>query len=95
MAARVRRICGDYWSELRRGLGGRTGYSAGLGACPESLPLAIGLKELIQIQKRESIRTPKRNGSLGVLSIAAITLTNGHDDLGVYVPFFLASRARL
>jgi cadmium resistance protein CadD (predicted permease) len=30
-----------------------------------------------------------------VLSIAAITLANGADNIGVYVPFFLASRSHM
>jgi cadmium resistance protein CadD (predicted permease) len=59
------------------------------------LPLGIGVKGLIQVHKFKSTRTPEGNGSLGVVSIAAITLANGADNIGVYVPFFLASQLHL
>jgi cadmium resistance protein CadD (predicted permease) len=35
------------------------------------------------------------DGSVSVLSIATITLANGADNVGVYVPFFVAHRADL
>lgn len=48
------------------------------------LPLAIGLKHLLQASKAGV--QPPRNYS--VLSIAAITFINGADNVGIYVPFF-------
>jgi len=57
------------------------------------LPLAIGLKELFQKHKLRQIAGEDR--SLSVFSIAAVTLANGADNIGVYVPFFLVSRTRL
>lgn len=59
------------------------------------LPLAIGIKELLQIHKAKSSRTSGTNVSLSVFSMAAITLANGADNIGVYVPFFLASRSHV
>ena len=48
------------------------------------LPLAIGIKRLLHTRKAE---VPVAS-NFKVLSIAAITLANGGDNLGVYVPFF-------
>ena len=56
------------------------------------LPLAIGVKRLFQVHK--SGRKVGRS-SFGVLSIAAITVADGADNVGVYVPFFAASREYL
>jgi cadmium resistance protein CadD (predicted permease) len=58
-------------------------------------PLAIGVKELFQVHYSKSIRAEERNGSWSVFSIAVITLANGADNVGVYVPFFVASRSHL
>lgn len=57
------------------------------------LPVAIGLKELLQKHKLGQNAGEVR--SLNVFSIAAVTLANGADNIGVYVPFFLISRTRL
>lgn len=59
------------------------------------LPLAIGVKELVQMHTEKSSRASGTNVSLSVFSVAAITLANGADDIGVYVPFFIASRSHL
>jgi cadmium resistance protein CadD (predicted permease) len=56
------------------------------------LPLGIGIKELLQMH---NVRSPRANGSFSVLSIAAITLANGADNIGVYVPFFVVSRLHM
>ena len=56
------------------------------------LPLAIGVKELVQMHREKSSRASGTNVSLSVFSVAAITLANGADNIGVYVPFFIASR---
>jgi cadmium resistance protein CadD (predicted permease) len=58
------------------------------------VPLAIGVKEFIHMHRFDA-RDAERSGSLSVLSIAAITLANGADNVGVYVPFFVASRSHL
>jgi cadmium resistance protein CadD (predicted permease) len=52
-------------------------------------PLLLGAMELIrgrQLQRQESTR------NYSLLSIIFITLSNGADNVGVYVPFFLAAR---
>jgi cadmium resistance protein CadD (predicted permease) len=56
------------------------------------LPLAIGIKHLGATHLIEW-KSGTRNA--GVVSIAAITLTNGADNIGVYVPFFVINRARV
>ena len=48
------------------------------------LPLAIGIKRLLHIRKAEVLIA----SNFTVLSIAAITLANGGDNLAVYTPFF-------
>jgi cadmium resistance protein CadD (predicted permease) len=58
-------------------------------------PLAIGVKELVQLHHSKSTRAAVRNGSLSVFSIAVITLANGGDNIGIYVSFFFAGRSHL
>jgi len=57
------------------------------------LPLAIGIKELFRTRQTEPKKSSSTNYSL--ISIALVTLSNGADNVGVYVPFFLVSRAYL
>ena len=57
------------------------------------LPLAIGIKELFQTRRNGPKKSTSTNYSL--ISIAVVTLSNGADNVGVYVPFFLVSRAYL
>src|ERR1700690_2276462 len=59
------------------------------------LPLAIGLKELIHTHQFKSGEVGRTDRSFSVLSIAAITLANGADNVGVYVPFLVATRTHL
>lgn len=59
------------------------------------LPVGIGVRQLLQIRNRRSTRARETDDALGVLSIAAITIANGADNIGVYVPFFVASRSHL
>lgn len=59
------------------------------------LPLAIGAKELFRTHRSKPRNTAATDGSLSVFSIAAVTLANGADNIGVYVPFFLVSRPHL
>jgi cadmium resistance protein CadD (predicted permease) len=58
-------------------------------------PLGIGVRHLLQIRNQRSTQATEADGTLGVLSIAAITQANGADNVGVYVPFFLASRSHV
>ncbi len=55
------------------------------------LPLAVGIKHLFHIYKNGRQSASKFN----VLSIAGITLANGADNVGIYVPFFAISRSYL
>jgi cadmium resistance protein CadD (predicted permease) len=57
------------------------------------LPLAIGIKQLIHMDRRIEWHSGGRNA--GVLSIAGVTLANGADNVGVYVPFFAINHARV
>jgi cadmium resistance protein CadD (predicted permease) len=59
------------------------------------LPLAIGIKNLLHVHKAQCSRASGTNASLSVFSVAAITLSNGADNIGVYAPFFIASRSHL
>jgi hypothetical protein len=55
------------------------------------LPLAVGIKHLLHFHKNGEQPASKFN----VLSIAGITLANGADNVGIYVPFFAISRSYL
>ena len=57
------------------------------------LPLVMGIKELLRTHRTEPGDRRPTNDSLG--SVAVITLSNGADNIGVYVPFFLVSRSHL
>jgi cadmium resistance protein CadD (predicted permease) len=57
------------------------------------LPLAIGIKRLLQA-RRASADHPQI-GTESVASIALITLSNGADNISVYLPFFVIGRASL
>jgi cadmium resistance protein CadD (predicted permease) len=59
------------------------------------LPIAVGVKELLQIHNSKPRSAVYGANSLSLLSIAAVTLANGADNIGVYVPFFVASRGHL
>jgi cadmium resistance protein CadD (predicted permease) len=56
------------------------------------LPLALGLKQLVRMRRAE---WKSGTRATGVLGIAAVTLANGADNIGVYVPFFVINHARL
>jgi cadmium resistance protein CadD (predicted permease) len=58
-----------------------------------SFPLAIGIKELLQARRPQPEESRRSNYSL--TSVALVTLSNGADNVGVYVPFFLVSRSHL
>jgi cadmium resistance protein CadD (predicted permease) len=55
------------------------------------LPLATGIKQLVTIDRRAAVA----QSETGVLSIALVTLSNGSDNIGIYVPFFAIGRAHL
>ena len=57
------------------------------------LPLAIGVREMLKPGGSSDTQTDTKYFS--VISIALVTLANGADNVGVYVPFFVVSRARL
>ena len=57
------------------------------------LPLALGIKQLLQDRKSKDDAELRDNQ--GLLSIALITLSNGADNFGVYVPFFRFNRGHL
>jgi cadmium resistance protein CadD (predicted permease) len=56
------------------------------------VPIAIGIKELIDRKKDESPsiqRVKRKNKSyLAFLTVAAVTISNGGDNIGVYVPLY-------
>lgn len=56
------------------------------------LPLAIGVKRLLQA-RRSDTKEPRITESMA--SIALLTLSNGADNISVYVPFFVIGRAQL
>lgn len=57
------------------------------------VPLLIGIKELLRIHIYRAKAVARPN--MGVLSIAAVTLANGADNIGVYIPFFTITHQRL
>jgi len=57
------------------------------------LPLAMGIKRLLQ--ERRTDAEQRRASAESVASIALVTLSNGADNISVYVPFFIIGRAHL
>ncbi len=57
------------------------------------LPLATGIKRLLQA-RRAGAEQPLASTE-SVASIALVTLSNGADNISVYVPFFVIARANL
>ena len=58
------------------------------------IPVAIGIKNLIEIRKkdkspsRQVAQDKKNKSSLSFLAVAAVTFSNGGDNIGVYIPLF-------
>ena len=57
------------------------------------LPMAIGIKKLLDLHKHEDDGLPKnlqsnRSSYLQFLTVAGVTIANGGDNIGVYVPLF-------
>ena len=57
------------------------------------VPLAIGVRHLLRTRGAER-ESPHLSRS-SVVSIAFVTLSNGADNIGVYVPFFVSGRPYL
>ena len=60
------------------------------------LPIAIGIKKLLDLRKHQGGEIPKnlqngRSSYLGFLTVAGVTVANGGDNIGVYVPLFASS----
>jgi cadmium resistance protein CadD (predicted permease) len=53
------------------------------------VPLALGVKGLFDLRKGESDEeAPRANAGSAIFSVAAVTIANGGDNLGVYIPYF-------
>ena len=57
------------------------------------LPLALGIRRLLQARRTDAWRP--RVIMESVASIALLTLSNGADNISVYMPFFVIGRANL
>jgi cadmium resistance protein CadD (predicted permease) len=57
------------------------------------LPLAIGIKRLLQARRTAADRSLASTESIA--SIALVTLSNGADNISVYLPFFVIGRSHL
>jgi len=56
------------------------------------LPLVVGIKQLLQMHR---VQWKSDTRDVGVFSIAFVTLANGGDNIGVYVPFFAIHHTRI
>lgn len=65
------------------------------------MPLLLGLHKLIRLVRsrgkeadadEEALKSGKLEGHSQVLAVVGVTLANGGDNLGVYVPLFAANR---
>jgi len=54
-------------------------------------PIALGVRHLL----KHHGDAPRSDASMGVAYIALITFSNGADNIGLYVPFFIVGRAHL
>lgn len=57
------------------------------------IPLAIGIRHFLRSRPSGPERSLRQ--SMGVLPIALVTLANGADNVGIYVPFFTITRTYL
>jgi len=55
------------------------------------VPIALGFRHLL----KQSGAGPQGASAMGIASIALITFSNGADNIGLYVPFFIVGRAYL
>jgi cadmium resistance protein CadD (predicted permease) len=51
------------------------------------IPIALGIKAFLQRHDQDQTENPGTTGP-GVLTVAGVTLANGGDNIGVYVPVF-------
>lgn len=51
-------------------------------------PIMIGLKQLYDLGKPDDDAPESGRSAAGVLSVAAITIANGGDNIGIYTPLF-------
>ena len=52
------------------------------------IPIIIGIKRLLEFRKRSETNQVIEGRFLSFLSVAAITISNGGDDIGVFTPLF-------
>jgi cadmium resistance protein CadD (predicted permease) len=55
------------------------------------IPIVIGLKKLYELKKQKSLEFPEKSVNsnfMGVISVAGVTISNGGDNIGVYMPLF-------
>jgi cadmium resistance protein CadD (predicted permease) len=55
------------------------------------LPIAIGIKKLLEVRKKEKDEVSKKalqSSYMSFFAVAAITFANGGDNIGVYTPLF-------
>lgn len=52
------------------------------------LPMAIGVRKLVVARRRDGVPPSRRTAGAAVLSVAAVTVANGGDNLAIYVPLF-------
>jgi cadmium resistance protein CadD (predicted permease) len=52
------------------------------------IPIIIGIKRLLKFRKRSETNYTMKKEYLSFLSVAAITIANGGDDIGVFTPLF-------
>jgi cadmium resistance protein CadD (predicted permease) len=57
------------------------------------LPVAIGVKKLYEVRRRGAEPAPPQVAGTAALSVAAVTVANGGDNLAIYIPLF-ASQSR-
>jgi cadmium resistance protein CadD (predicted permease) len=55
------------------------------------LPVAIGVKELLELRRDDKDSGAAAPGGGSALSVAAVTIANGGDNIGVYTPVFATS----
>jgi cadmium resistance protein CadD (predicted permease) len=56
------------------------------------LPLVVGIKQVLQMHR---LRWKSGARDVGLLGIAFVTLANGGDNVGIYVPFFAIHHTRV
>ncbi len=55
------------------------------------VPMAIGVKKLIDWKRGTESDTEIQTGTASVFAVAAVTFSNGGDNIGIYVPLFANS----